>query len=182
MRYLWWVGVIAILSGCIPYSDNPLTVFEKEGLDPAILGTWSFSDKDETVFLHMGIDRTSKGLRVVIVEFHKDGEVAASELVGHTSRVGDNSYMNLRWVQSTDSEAGYIFWKYQIVEGRIGLGMIRSDTVEQAIREGRIGGKIDETQSPRTVRLTDSSKQLRDYVEKHDATLFEELQWMNRVN
>ena len=109
MRYLLWVLLAAILNGCIPYSDNPLTAPDKEGPDPAILGTWFLHEEGETVFLHMGINEKTKGLRVVMVEFQKDGEVKTSELIGHTSRLGNNTYMNLRWDWPADPEAGYLF-------------------------------------------------------------------------
>jgi hypothetical protein len=178
MRYLLWVWLAAILNGCIPYSDNPLTAPNKEGPDPAILGTWFLHEEGETVFLHMGID--TKGIRVVMVEFRKDGEVNTSELIGHTSRLENNTYLNLRWERPEDSEEGYLFVKYQITGERIGLGLIRSDTVETAIREGRIQGKID--QNPSSVQLTDTSEKLQEFVRMNDAALFEELKWMNRWN
>ncbi|MBU1564013.1 MAG: hypothetical protein KJ630_00120 [Proteobacteria bacterium] len=168
------------MNGCIPYSDNPLTAPDNNGPDPAILGTWFMHEKGETVFLHMGIDEKTKGLRLVMVEFQKDGEVKTSELIGHTSRLGSYTYMNLLWDRPAEPEAGYLFVKYQIVGERIGLGLIRSDAVEKAVREGSIRGIIDETQKTKFVQLTDSAEQLREYVQKHDAELFEELQWMNR--
>ncbi len=180
MRYFWWVWLAAILNGCIPYSDNPLTAPDKAGPDPAILGTWFLHEEGETVFLHLGIDEKTKGLRVVMVEFQKDGEVKTSELIGHTSRLGNNTYMNLRWDWPADPETGYLFVKYQIKGNRIALGLIRSDEVEKAIREGKLQGRID--QNPTSVRLTGSSEQLQEYVQRQDAALFEELKWMNRWN
>lgn len=182
MRYLWWVCLAAILNGCIPYSDNPLTTADNQGPDPAILGTWFFSEEGETVFLHIGIDEKTKGLRLVMVEFQKDGEVKTSELIGHTSRLEKHTYMNLRWDQPPDPEAGYLFVKYQVVGERIGLGLIRSEAVEKSIREGLIKGKIEETQKNKSAQLTDSSEQLREFVQKHDAALFEELKWMDRLD
>ena len=182
MRYLWWVCLAAVLNGCIPYSDNPLTAPDNQDPDPAILGTWFVHEEGETVFLHIGIDKKAKGLRVAMVEFQKDGEVKTSELIGHTSRLENYTYMNLRWDQPADPEAGYLFIKYQVDEDRIGLGLIRSEAVEQAIKNGLIRGKVDETQKSKSAQLTDSSEQLREFVEKHDAVLFEELKWMDRLD
>jgi hypothetical protein len=181
MRYLWWVWLLTILNGCIPYSDNPLTAPDKEGPDPAILGTWLLHEEGESIFLHMGRDEKTQGLRVVMVEFQKDGEVKTSELIGHTSRLGKFTYMNLRWDRPEEQEAGYLFLKYQVAGERIGLGLIRSDAVETAIREGGIQGRIEDTQIPSSTRLTDSSEHLREFVQKHDADLFEELKWMDRL-
>jgi hypothetical protein len=180
LRYLLWVWLAVILNGCIPYSDNPLTEPDKQGPDPAVLGTWFLYEEGETVFLHMGIDVTTKELRVVMVEFQKDGEVKTSELIGHTSRLENNTYMNLRWERPEDSEEGYLFVKYQVEGERIGLGLLRTDAVETAIREGRIQGKID--RNPSSVQLTDTSEKLQEFVRMNDAALFEELKWMNRWN
>ncbi len=182
MRYLLWVCLAAVLNGCIPYSDNPLTAQDNQVPDPAILGTWFIHEEGETVFLHIGIDAKTKGLRVAMVEFQKDGEVKTSELIGYTSRLENHTYINLRWDQPSDSEAGYLFIKYQVVGERIGLGLIRSEAVEKAIKEGLIKGKVDETQKFKSAQLTDSSEQLREFVEKHDAELFEQFQWMNRLD
>jgi hypothetical protein len=182
MRYLFWLWLAVVLGGCIPYSDNPLTPPDKQAPDAAILGTWFVHEEGETVFLHMGIDEKSKGLRVVMVEFDRDGEVKTSELTGHTSRLQDKTYLNLRWDRPAESETGYLFVKYQILGERIGFGLIRSDAVEKAIRENGILGKIDETQKPAAIRLTDSSGKLRAYFQQHDAALFEELKWMNRLD
>jgi hypothetical protein len=180
MRYLWWVWLAAVLNGCIPYSDNPLTAPDTEGPDQAILGTWYLHEEGETVFLHMGMDQKTKGLHVIMVESQKDAEVKTSELTGHTSRLGNTTYMNLRWDRQAEPEVGYLFVKYQVVEKRIGLGLIRSDAVEKAIREGKIRGIID--QNPSSIRLIDSTEQLQEFVQKHDAALFEELKWMNRLD
>jgi hypothetical protein len=90
--------------------------------------------------------------------------------------------MNLRWDRPEEQEAGYLFLKYQVAGERIGLGLIRSDAVETAIRAGGIQGRIEDTQIPSSTRLTDSSEHLREYVQKHDADLFEELKWMDRWN
>jgi hypothetical protein len=182
MRYLCWVWLAAVFSGCIPYSDNPLTAPDKQAPDAAILGTWFVHEEGETVYLHMGIDEKTKGLRVVMVEFDREGEVKTSELSGHTSQLQDKTYLNLRWVSPAESEAGYLFVKYAVVGERIGIGLIRSDAVEKAIRKKGIQGIIDETQKPSSIRLTDSSEKLRAYCERHDAALFEELKWMNRLD
>ncbi|MFH0729173.1 MAG: hypothetical protein V2B19_22880 [Pseudomonadota bacterium] len=181
MWKLWVLCLAAVVSGCIPYSDHPLTAPDTEGPDPAILGSWIVRDGGETVFLHLGIDEKTKGLRVVMVEFGRQGEVKTSELTGHTSRLKENTYMNLRWDRPAEPETGYLFIKYQVAGNRIGLGLIRSDGVEKAIQEG-LGGRIDDTQKPSSVRLTDSSEKLRAYVQLHDAALFEELKWMNRLD
>ncbi|MFH0730279.1 MAG: hypothetical protein V2B19_28550 [Pseudomonadota bacterium] len=49
MRNLWFVWLAAVVSGCIPYSDHPLTAPDTDGPDPAILGSWGVHDDGETV-------------------------------------------------------------------------------------------------------------------------------------
>lgn len=175
------VWLVAILTGCIAYSDHPLTPPDKAGPDKAILGSWFVLDDRDHLFLNIGIDEKTKGLRVVMVEYGKEGEVKTSELVGHTSRLEDKTYLNLRWDRPEEPGSGYLFIKYEIAGDRLGIGVIRYDAVKDAIRSGAVQGIIKEDKDSESVRLTESSEKLGAYVVKHDAALFEELNWMNRV-
>jgi hypothetical protein len=181
MRYIRLLFVVVMVSGCIPYSDNPLTAPGEQPLDQAVMGTWFLHDDDDTVFLHAGVDWETKGLRLVMVEFHKDGELKTYVLVGHTSRVGNQSYMNLRWDQPDEPDKGYLFVKYNRMGEQFGFALANVDAVEKAINEGAARGKIVRGQGA-SVTLTDSSERLREFVQKHDKDLFEEIQYMNRLN
>ncbi len=181
MRYLWLAWLAVIFSGCIPYSDNPLTAPDNKYPDTQILGSWFVHDNGETVFLHIGMDEKTQGLRVVMVELRTGGEVKTSELTGHVSRLGDKTYMNLRWEQPGKQEAGYLFVKYIVAADRIGIGLIRSDAVEKAIREGKLRGEIVEGQWVSSVKIKDTSERLQAYFQQHDDKLFEKMTFLSRL-
>ena len=181
MRYLWLAWLAVVFNGCIPYSDNPLTAPDNKCPDMQILGTWFVHDNGETVFLHIGMDEKTQGLHVVMVELQTDGEVKTSELAGHVSRLGDKTYMNLRWDQPAKQEAGYLFVKYMVAADRIGIGLIRSDAVEKAIREEKLRGEIVEGQWVSSVKIKDSSERLQAYFQQHDEELFEKMTFLSRL-
>ena len=58
--------------GCVSDSKNPLTNPDKEQIDASILGTWAWEDEKESGFIHIGLDKRSKLLRLIMVDFDKD--------------------------------------------------------------------------------------------------------------
>jgi len=78
------------LGGCVPYSDNPLTDPNKEKIDRAILGTWFWNEESDSGFVHIGLNKESKLLQVIMIEHDKDGTIDVSEFNGHTSSLGNN--------------------------------------------------------------------------------------------
>ena len=168
-------------SGCIPFSENPLTEPETEKQDRSILGTWSVHDDDEAVYLHVGTDEDLKGFRLILVEYHQNGEVKASELIGHGSRIGDNTYLNLQCAQSSGEQKGYLFIKYHISGDRLGIAMLQSEAIQKVIQDGSLKGEISHGQWTSNIRITDSSKRLKAYFREHDNALFEDMKFLNRL-
>jgi hypothetical protein len=179
--YVWLALLAAVLSGCIPYSEQPLTVPSSESLDSGILGTWVVYDDGETVFLHIGTSGTPKRLRLAMIEFDEDSGMKTTEWSGHTSRVGGRNYLNLQWAESTETQKGYLFVKYEIIDEKLGIALIRTPVVEKAIQAGDLKGEIKEGQWTTTVRLTDTPERLRAFVERNDKTLFEDMKFLDPI-
>ncbi len=182
MRYVWTALLVAFLSGCIPYSDNPLSEPSSESHDSAILGTWFVHDDSETLFIHIGKAGNTKKLRLTMIEFDRDGEVKTSELSGHTSRLGEKTYLNLQWAHPAKQETGYLFVKYTITGSRFGIALIKVKPVKKAIQEGQLQGEIIQGDRTSSVKLTESSERLRAFFEKHDIDLFEQMKYLNRLD
>ena len=96
MRYFLITFSIIFVLGCVPYSDNPLTTPGKEQIDSAIFGTWFWKDDNESGYIHIGPDKKSKLLRLLMLEFDRNGELAVSEFSGHTSSLEGSRYLNLK--------------------------------------------------------------------------------------
>ncbi len=78
---------------CVPYSDTPLTDPEKENINSSIYGTWFWKDNNESGYIHIGTNKKTKLLKVIITDFNKDKELESSELSGHLSQLKNNQYL-----------------------------------------------------------------------------------------
>jgi len=92
MRYAALLIMIIFLGGCVPYSDNPLTDSNREKIDAALLGTWFWNEESDSGFVHIGLNKESKLLQVIMIEHDKDGDIDVSEFNGHTSSLRNNKY------------------------------------------------------------------------------------------
>lgn len=172
---------LLFLAACIPQSLNPLTPPGKEIADPAILGTWSWQEKDETIYLHMGIDKKNGGFKAVLVDHQVDGKIEISEFSGHTSRLGNNTYLNLKWLKPEDNLRDYLILKYVVTGNRFSFDMMDNDVIKNAIAERKLKGSIHESKWLTTVRLTDTSDQLADFVIKNDKLLFKDMKSLKKL-
>ena len=59
--------LLVLIAGCIPYSDTPLTDPHKEPMDTALYGTWFWRDGNETGYVHIGLDKESRLVRVIMI-------------------------------------------------------------------------------------------------------------------
>jgi len=143
MRYLLITFLIIFVLGCVPCSDNPLTDPNKEQIDSSILGTWFWKDENESGYIHIGLDKESKLLRLMMLEFDRDGKLEASEFSGHTSSLGGNRYLNLKWVRPLQNEiTGYMFVKYTVSPVSLGIAFMDNEVAEKAIKKGVLKGKV----------------------------------------
>ena len=182
MRCLLLILLAISLVGCVPYSDNPITEPNQQTMDSSIYGTWFWKEDNESGFIHMGLDQKTKLLRVIMVEFDKDGGLKLSEFAGHTSSLADNKYLNLKWVIPADEEPGYLFVKYEVSAGTFGISLMDNAAVEQAIKDGSLKGEVKEDDWFSSVHITEESKKLQEFVVKNDKELFKEKTYLRRLD
>lgn len=181
MRY-FWVAIIAIsLMGCVPYSDHPLTDPGRKNIDASILGTWFWKDDNESGYVHIGIDEKSKLLRLMMLDFDKDGELEVSEFSGHSSALENNKYLNLKWAQPADALAGYIFVKYNVSQKRLGISIMNTDVVEKAIHNGLLSGSVKKGKWSSSIQITEGQKKLQQFILRSDKALFPEIKYLPRL-
>jgi hypothetical protein len=182
MRYGLVVFLLGIVVGCVPYSDNPITNVNQQPMDSSIRGTWFWKDANESGYIHFGIDKESKLLKVVMLEFDKNGELNVSELSGHTSTFVDGKYLNLKWVKPADENPGYLFVKYEVKDAGLEISLMDMDAVEKAIKDGSLSGEIKEGGLLSSVHITDTPEKLQQFVLKNDKELFPEKSQLHRLN
>jgi hypothetical protein len=104
--------MIICLGGCIAFSDNPLTDPNSEKRDRCVLGTWFWNEESDSSFVHIGQDKESKLLQVIMIEHDNDGTTNLTEFNGHTSLLGNNTYFNLKGIRSAGAPKGYLLIKF----------------------------------------------------------------------
>ena len=183
MRHFIILLSVLFLSGCIPYADHALTEPNKEQIDPSVIGTWFWKDKDESGYIHIGLNEETKLIRLIMIEVRKDGRLKSTELSGHTSSLKGNKYLNLKWVHPEDDKStGYMFVKYSITSDGLGLGFMNSNVVEKSIEAGTLKGKVEKGKWISLVTITEGSKKLQKFILKNDKTLFPEMKYLPKLN
>lgn len=179
--YLWVAVVVFSLTGCVPYSDHPLTNPGQENIDASILGTWFWKDDNESGYIHIGIDEKSKLLRIIMLDIDKNAELEVSEFSGHTSSLANNKYLNLKWVQPADAVNGYIFVKYNVNLDELGISMMNTNVVENAIRNGLLSGSVKKDKWSSSIQITEGQKNLKKFILQHDSALFSETKYLPKL-
>jgi hypothetical protein len=182
MRHLLCTLLLAAVMGCVPYSDNPLPEPNQQAMDASIYGTWFWTGDNESGYIHFGLDRKTRLLRVVMLDFYKDGELKISELSGHTSSVGGKNYLNLKWANPAEENPGYLFVRYEVKEATFGISLMDVDAAEKAITEGILKGEVEKSDLFPSVHITEESNRLQDFVAKHDKELFKETTYLQRLD
>jgi hypothetical protein len=182
MRYLAILFMVIFLGGCVPYSDNPLTDPNCEKIDAAILGTWFWNEESDSGFVHIGLNKESKLLQVIMIEHDKDGTIDVSEFNGHTSSLGNNKYLNLKWVRPADEPKGYLLIKYSKEGESLAISLLNAKVIENAIKEGSLNGTVGKGKYAYSLSITEEQKKLQQFVLKHDQELFQEKSNLNRLN
>jgi hypothetical protein len=172
---------LAVIFGCVPYSDQPLSAPGEQNLDNRLYGTWYSKDEKETAFYHFGSNAKTGLLDIMMVDMRDNGEVEYSELVGHNTGIDGASYLNLKWVKPEEGSEGYLFVKYTIDEKGLGICIIDMNVVEKAIAAGEIKGEIIKEGTSSSVRIKDEPENLRTFVKKRDQELFPEMQYMSKL-
>lgn len=163
-----------VLAGCVPCSDNPLSDPGESGNDPALLGTWFWSEEGETGFIHIGTTRESKLLRLLMIDIKEDGKLNRSEFAGHSSFFKGNRYLNLMPLDSEVECNGYWFVKYDFEGDALALFIMDVVVMERAVKSGQLAGEVKGSGDSSSMRITASQKELREFILSHDAELFPE--------
>ncbi len=164
------------LSGCIPYSDYPLTPTNKDQIDQSIFGTWYWKKRAKSGYFHIGLDKETKLLRFTIIEMKDSGRLKSTEFIGHTSSFKGNNYLNLKWkTPENDSSTGYILLKYSIDSDRLGIRAMNPKVVQKAIEAGVLKGKVGKDKWITSISIKENQKKLQKFILENDKTLFAEV-------
>lgn len=168
-------------SACVPDSKNPLTAFDRDAMDASVYGSWFWKDEHESGYLHFGQEKDSGLLKLMMIELNSSGKIGVTQMLGHTSQLGDSHYLNLKFVPSQDGISEYIFIKYVISEKGLGLAFMDSAVIEKAIADKVLAGTVAQKQRVTSVRLSDTSKNLQQFVRENELALFAEMKFLSQL-
>ena len=181
MRRLWIAFFLVFVAGCSPFSDNPLTDPNSDKMDSSLYGTWFAKDKDETGYLHVGLNEKTKLLRVISVEVRRDGKLEIVDIPAHTSSLAGNQYLNLKVDHLFEEVKGYVFVKYKTEGDSLEFSWMEDAAVKKAIKDGVIRGIITKGEWVSSARITDEQTKLQEFILKYDKDLFKEKQFLYRL-
>ena len=150
-------------------------------MDTALYGTWFWRDGNETGYVHIGLNKESELVRVIMIELDGDEKLEVSEFTGHTASVGHNKYLNLEWVCPSRKTTGYMFVKYQVEGDSLGVSLSANDVFVRAVRNGVLQGAVEKGKMVTTVHITEEQSKLQRFIRENDRELFREMNYLHRL-
>jgi hypothetical protein len=168
--------------GCVPVSVYPLTDAGAGEKDPGLMGDWFHREGREVLFLHVGFVKEAGLLRLVMIEYDRQGVLKDSEWTGHISRLDGNRYLNLNPVRPEPETPGYLFVKYRIDGDRLCVSLASEKAFEEAIAAGRLRGVVKKDGASSSVLITEEPAGLQRFVLENDRKLFPEESCLSRLS
>jgi hypothetical protein len=166
--------VLILLAGCVPYSDHPLTAPSAAIDDPDLIGNWYADDDGKRNLIRISRGKAPGQVRVLLEEEDETEPADLSKLSGHLGEIAGKRYMNLRSDDPDDDVPGFIFVRYAIAEGRLGIAISDPTKLEQAIESGKLEGEIIKGKWYSTAHITAGTAALAEFVAGNDAEIFME--------
>lgn len=179
LRLLVPFALLVALTGCFVTSENPVAPPDSAARDAALRGVWlTDSDGEGLVILQIlqVEDDEGTGFEGLYVGSDKNPEEPEDgwwrlRILAHS--VNGLSVMSVRVLEQhsgddPDDIRGWMIFRYQVSGDSLELRMIEEEPVEEAIKAGKLPGKLDDDP-----HVTATWEQWRDFLQKADtAVLF----------
>ena len=180
------VVLVFILSSCCPVvSEKPLSQPLK--IDTDLEGVWQLeSENQEIVYLH--ISALNEKFAAVSVEHRDDGKLDIIKTMFFLTRIKLGLYMNIHTNELPKEELGTIDgWMFLQIKffnkDRFAMAHLNDQPIIDAVRNGELSGILTQRDTRvNCVALTDSSENMRNYIETHGDSLFIDPTVWNRVH
>lgn len=200
------IVTIVTLTGCTRFQE-PLSTRSESFLDERLVGTWRLKDEEEdpcvvtvtankdtnefTIMEHEPLEeqvrersetRRSRRGRALEAEGSRD------TVVGRATRIGEATFLSV----TVDDEWGVVKYAFELPHV-VHFFYVREDKLLDAVMSGELAGTfripkpclldvlLGIKPGPELGEVTASSEDLRQFVEKHHATLFDESPLMTFV-
>ena len=165
------LALCALLCGCL-VSLHPLSSRAEAAPDEQLFGVWYAHDEGEDLtYLHVG--RGKKGMtEAMLVEHGGDGTYKISRYTAFPTRFEGMTLLNVISPEDHKDTKGYDIMRYHIDGNRLSLALMSEDAVKQAIKDGKLKGKVEPGTYGDTT-ITASGKELLAFIKSaNESTLF----------
>ena len=183
MRRLFTLLLLIACFGCVPHADYPLGSIDDAPNDTFLLGTWFWNEEADSGYIHIGRVPKSPLLNLVMVTRYRDGSMTVSEFNGHLSTLGDDTYLNLKWLRPPQTPVtGYLLVKVTAGPQSLKIGLLNGQAMEDAVNSGLLEGAVDGDGWGSTVRITASPEKLRAFFIGRGKELFPDSAQLSRLS
>lgn len=169
------------LAACGAVSVHPLSDPEKAVNDQRLSGLWTAKIDNELVFAHF-VNKDESTTEIVTVSSRENGNGDWTVFSMFPSRIGGESYMNVRLVihngeAAGDDEKSYGLVRYRISkDGVLKVWRMSEKKLIEDIESGKLKGEVKKGSWVNDVIITAPTDQLARYVRNSDPKrLFDEL-------
>lgn len=169
-----------LLAGCLPESKNPLSTPKTSTIDPRLEGIYvqrREKKDDDLNGWHFHYRETSANGRTIVtpwlevlnVEHRKSGALHSDAYRALTTHIGMQDYIS--FIPSGETTVVYSFARYEVNwSGDIRIWLINTDALADAVKSGKLHGKVKGNGNTKDVLLTDSTDRLAAFVAASDPT------------
>jgi hypothetical protein len=161
--------VAALLGGCLPQSRAPIAPATEAALEPRLAGMWVGQNEGEPLYVHVLL-RDQGMMDVLTVSHDPSGRGDWDLYEAYVASAGGRRFLNLHpsgvaGANETETPEPYFFASYEFQgHDRLLIRFLRTETLAAAISGGRLTGTVSEDSTGRSVELTGSSAQIRDFL------------------
>lgn len=173
-------AVSLLLAGCLPESKNPLSTPATSTIDPRLEGIYvqrREKGDDDLNGWHFHYRETNANGRITVtpwlevlnVEHRKGGALKGDAYRALTTHIGMQDYLS--FIQLGGTTALYSFARYEVSwSGDIRVWLVNTEALAQAVKTGKLHGKVKTSKLGQDVLITDSTERLAAFVAASDPT------------
>jgi hypothetical protein len=178
-------AVCVLLTGCLPESVNPIAPLSMSIQEPRLEGIWhGLPGKDEKfspAYYHFHLRWAANGqirspwIDALGIEHpNREGDMTTTKIRMLPAKIGNRTYFSYAEVKANDPSPHFDFLRYDFDwMGRLRIWPAEEQPFIDAVRAGKLRGKVSGQGSSANVVLTDSSEHIAAFIAATDgAKLF----------
>ena len=168
LSFLFALGLLISLAGCLPVSQNPLTSVENATPDSRLAGVWYGKSGADEIFLHF-VPGTAAQMEIVEVDHEKKGAAHTLLYTALPSTLGAERYLSVR----EGKDKPYYLIHYKVADRTLKIWLMSETLLAKAVKAGKLKGAVSEKKQSdgtlnRDITITDTTERLAAFVKKSD--------------